>query len=174
MNERQSEPVLLGGYAAKQCPVRTQHDFGPHPLTWVPEAEEQARLDAGIDFEADVFARLIAAHPGTVHIDAALRRQDATAETLAAMDAGAPLILGGWLPDDPAGARKGKPDLLVRVAGGYLPADVKHHRTLEAKKTKSARVSRLSTPAVHHLESGFTAATNHRLTDGLQLAHYTR
>lgn len=174
MNERQSGPVLLGGYAAKQCPVRTQHDFGPHPLTWVPEAEEQARLDAGIEFEADVFARLIAAHPGTVHVAAALRREDATAETLAAMDAGAPLILGGWLPDDPAGARKGKPDLLVRVGGGYLPADVKHHRTLEAKKTKRARVSRLSAPAVHHLEAGFTAATNHRLADGLQLAHYTR
>lgn len=137
------DTVLLGGYAAKQCPVRIQHDFGPSPMAWVPDAEDQARLDAGIAFEADMFAALAQAQPGTIVIDSGLRHDDAVAATLAAMDAAAPLILGGWLPDDPAGARKGKPDLLIRVDGGYLPGDVKHHRTLEAKKTKAAHVSRL-------------------------------
>lgn len=166
--------VLLGGYAAKQCPVRTQHDFGPQPQSWVPEVEDQARLDAGIAFEAEIFAALADAHPGTVTIDSGLRHDDAVAATLAAMDAAAPLILGGWLPDDPAGARKGKPDLLIRVAGGYLPGDVKHHRTLEAKKTKTAQVSRFHTPALRRPETGWTSAATYRLNDGLQLAHYTR
>jgi len=166
--------VLLGGYAAKQCPVRTQHDFGPQPKAWVPDPEDQARLDAGIAFEAEIFAALADAYPGTVVIDPGLRHDDAIAATLAAMDAAAPLILSGWLPDDPAGARKGKPDLLIRVGGGYLPGDVKHHRTLEAKKTKTAQVSRLHTPALRRPETGWTSATTYRLHDGLQLAHYTR
>jgi predicted RecB family nuclease len=166
--------VLLGGYAAKQCPVRTQHDFGPHPQTWVPDPEDQARLDAGIAFEAEIFAALTQAHPGAVVIDTRLRRDDAIAATLSAMDASAPLILGGWLPDDCDGARTGKPDLLIRVAGGYLPGDVKHHRTLEAKKTKTAYVSRFQAPEVRLSESGWTSATTHRLHDGIQLAHYTR
>lgn len=168
------DTVLLGGYAAKQCPVRTQHDFGPSPMAWVPDAEDQARLDAGIAFEADMFAALAQAQPGAIAIDSGLRHDDAVAATLAAMDAAAPLILGGWLPDDPAGARKGKPDLLIRVDGGYLPGDVKHHRTLEAKKTKAAHVSRLHAPGVRRLHKGWTSATSYRLTDGLQLAHYTR
>lgn len=166
--------VLLGGCAAKQCPVRTQHDFGPHPQSWIPGAEDQARLDAGVAFEADIFAALSDAYPATVVIDPRLRHGDAVAATVAAMDCAAPLILGGWLPDDPVGARKGKPDLLIRVAGGYLPGDVKHHRTLEAKKTKTAQVSRMHAPALRHPEGGWTSATSYRLDDGLQLAHYTR
>lgn len=166
--------VLLGGYAAKQCPVRTQHDFGPHPQTWVPDAEDKARLDAGIAYEAEIFTALTDTHPGAVVIDTRLRYDTAIAATLAAMDAAAPLILGGWLPDDRPGARKGKPDLLIRVDGGYLPGDVKHHRTLESKKTKTAYVSRFQSPHLRQPETGWTSATTHRLHDGMQLAHYTR
>ena len=44
-------PVLLGGYAAKQCPVRTQNDHLPIAARWEPSPEDQARLDAGIAFE---------------------------------------------------------------------------------------------------------------------------
>ena len=56
------EPVLLGGYAAKQCPVRVQNDFLPlvPTLKWVPSPEDQARLDAGIAFERNVFEDLAA------------------------------------------------------------------------------------------------------------------
>lgn len=174
MTTNTARRVLLGGYAAKQCPVRTQHDFGPHPQTWVPDAEDQARLDAGIAYEAEMFTALTRVHPGAVVIGSRLRRDDAIAATLAAMDAAAPLILGGWLPDDNDGARTGKPDLLIRVAGGYLPGDVKHHRTLEAKKTKTAQVSGFGTPGLRRPAAGWTSATTHRLHDGIQLAHYTR
>jgi predicted RecB family nuclease len=166
--------ILLGGYAAKQCPVRTQNDFGPEPAEWIPAPEDQARLDAGIRFEAEVFADLLRRHPAAVQIDPDTRRQDAIAATEAAMDAGAPLILGGWLPDDTAGARKGRPDLLVAVEGGYLPADVKHHRNLEAKPKKTASVSTLDAPANWQRLGGWSAATVYRVNDGLQLAHYTR
>ena len=174
MTTNTARRLLLGGYAAKQCPVRTQHDFGPHPQAWVPDTEDQARLDAGIAYEAEMFTALTRVHPGGVLIGSRLRRGDAIAATLAAMDAAAPLILGGWLPDDNDGARTGKPDLLIRVASGYLPGDVKHHRTLEAKKTKTSQVSGFGTPGLRRPAAGWTSATTHRLHDGMQLAHYTR
>lgn len=168
------ETILLGGYAAKQCPVRTQNDFGPAPAEWVPAPEDQARLDAGIAFEAEVFADLLSLHPSAVYVDPDAGRQEAMAATVAAMDAGAPLILGGWLPDDPVGGRKGRPDILVAVDGGYLPADVKHHRNLEAKAKKSACIATLDAPANWRNLGGWSAATVYRVADGLQLAHYTR
>lgn len=164
--------ILLGGYAAKQCPVRTQLDFGPTPAVWVPAPEDQARLDAGIAFEAEVFAELRARHPGAVLVDPDADRQEAICATVAAMDAGAPMILGGWLPDDVGGARKGRPDVLVGVSGGYLPADVKHHRTLESKAKKSACIATLDDPAAWQQVGGWSAATGYRVSDGLQLAHY--
>ena len=171
MNRR---PILLGGYAAKQCAVRVQHDYGPSPLKWVPALEDQARLDAGIAFEADVFAELARLHPAAVCIDPELRRAAAIAATVAAMDAGAPLILGGWLPEDPDAGRTGRPDLLVSVGGGYLPADVKHHRSAEPKPTKTATIAALDTPADWQPVGGWSTATVYRMVDGLQLAHYTR
>ena len=127
------EPILLGGYAAKQCPVRVQNDYSPLVPTqrWVPSPEDQVRLDAGITFERTVFAELIALHPTAVAVEPQLRKADAIAATVHAMESGAPLVLGGWLPDDVAGGRTGRPDLLVKVAGGYLPADVKHHSTVK-------------------------------------------
>lgn len=167
-------PVLLGGYAAKQCPVRTQNDHLPIAAKWEPSPEDQARLDVGIAFEEQVFDRLRALHPGAVLIDPQLRHQDAIAATVAAMNAGAPLILGGWLPDDPAGGRKGRPDILVAVPGGYLPADVKHHRSAEPKARKTAQIAPLTAPGTWTGMEGWSAATIYRYSDGLQLAHYSK
>lgn len=169
-------PILLGGYAAKQCPVRTHNHFAPlvPKVEWVPSAEVQADLDAGQQFEAEVFAELLRIHPTTaLLLDSGLRKDEAIAKTVVAMRSGVPLVLGGWLPDDPAGGRTGKPDILVKVDRGYLPADVKHHKTLEAAKVKSKTVSSLAQPDLWLNGPGLTASS-HYYEDGLQLAHYTR
>jgi hypothetical protein len=170
------EPILLGGYAAKQCPVRVQNDYLPlvPTLKWVPSPEDQARLDAGNAFETSVFEDLAAIHPTAVVVDSQLGRADAIAMTVQAMDSSAPLILGGWLPDDIDGGRTGKPDILIKVNHGYLPADVKNHLTLKRSKVKSAFISPLASPSKQLGLPGWTAATTHRYEDGLQLAHYTR
>nr|MCW1959713.1 recombinase RecB [Mycobacterium sp.] len=170
------EPILLGGYAAKQCPVRTHNNFAPLvPLPeWLTPPELQALFDGGVQFEADVFAELHRIHPDTSElIDPDLRQAAAVAKTLAAMQSGVPLILGGWLPDDTAGGRKGKPDILVRVGGGYLPADIKNHKTLDTAKKASKPVSSLVRPDIWWEQPGCTASPHH-YEDGLQLAHYTR
>lgn len=169
------ESVLLGAYAAKQCPVRVQNDFLPlvPTLKWVPSSEDQARLDAGIAFERIVFADLAALHPTAVAVDPQLPKADAIAITEQAIEAGAPLVLGGWLPDDVEGGRTGRPDILIRVERGYLPADVKHHLTLKRAKATRALVSSLASPD-DRLEAAGWTATAHRYEDGLQLGHYTR
>jgi predicted RecB family nuclease len=171
-----TNPVLLGAYAAKRCPVRVHNDLSPavQTLQWVPSPEDQARLDAGRAFEVAIFAQLMALHLGCVLIDPDLHNDDAITATVAAMDAGAGLILGGWLPDDPAGGRTGRPDLLVRVDGGYLPGDVKNHKTVNPAKKMAAVLSPLAQPSCRQSVSAVTIATPHRFDDGMQLAHYTR
>ncbi len=69
-------PVLLGAYAAKQCPVRVQNDFMPlvETLKWVPSPEDQARLDAGIAFERNVFADRALLYTTAVVVDPQLRK----------------------------------------------------------------------------------------------------
>ncbi len=169
------DQILLGGYAAKQCPVRVQNDYSPLVPTrrWAPSPEDQARLDAGIVFEGSVFGELIALHPTAVAVEQ-LRKADAIGATVHAMGSGAPLVLGGWLPDDDAGGRTGRPDLLVKVKGGYLPADVKHHSTVKPGNTTRAVMSAVASPDKWCEVPGWTAATSHRYEDGIQLAHYTR
>lgn len=170
------EPILLGGYAAKQCPVRTHNDFAPliPRVEWVPSDEVQADLDAGRQFEAKVFAELLRIHPTTaLLVDPVQRKDEAIANTLASMESGVALVLGGWLPDDVAGGRTGRPDILVKVQGGYLPADVKHHKTLQKAKSGSKSVSSLARPDLWWDAPGFNASS-HYYEDGLQLAHYTR
>jgi hypothetical protein len=107
-------------------------------------------------------------------VDPDLRKDDAIAATVAAMDAGDGLILGGWLPDDAAGRRTGRPDLLIRVDGRYLPGDVKNHKTVQRAKKTAAVLSPLAHPASRRSVSALTTATSHRFEDGMQLAHYTR
>jgi predicted RecB family nuclease len=172
----QEGPIVLGGYAAKQCPVRTHNNYAPTvpDPEWVAPAELQDLFDAGRQFEAEVFAELIRIHPETAElIDPQLRKDAAIAKTLAAMESGVAMVLGGWLPEDTTGGRAGKPDILVKVSGGYLPADVKHHATLKAAKNVSKPVSSLVRPDIWWDAPGCTA-TSHHYEDGLQLAHYTR
>jgi predicted RecB family nuclease len=171
------KPVLLNSYAAKQCPVRTHNAFSPvvPAPEWVPSAELQALLDGGREFEAEIFAELLVIHPTTaVLVDPALRGNDAISKTLAAMESGVPLVLGGWLPDDVTGGRTGKPDILVKVDGGYLPADVKNHKTLQVAKKTSKTVSSLARPDFWWDAPGQTACSANYYEDALQLAHYTR
>lgn len=170
-----AQPILLNGYAAKQCPVIVQNDFSPMvpTLEWVASPEQAARLQAGRDFEARIFDELAGLHPEAVIVNPGLEKSGAITVTVQAMDSSAPLILGGWLPDDLDGGRKGKPDILIRVEGGYVPADVKSHKTAESAKKTSIQVSSLSRPTERVDISGWTV-TGDRYDDGMQLAHYTR
>ena len=116
---------------AKQCPVRAQWDLirpcEPLPVSRVLER----RFEAGRRFEAEVVAGLLPLHPGACVV-AGEDRAEREAATAAAMTAGAPVIVGGRLPPDPAGRRVGEPDLLVPAEGpGYRPVDIKHHRCLD-------------------------------------------
>jgi len=164
----------LSAYPAKRCPVRLQYDLLPPPGT-VPvamPAAQQERMAEGVTFERAMLEQLAVLHPKAV-----LLPQDSWdgGPTVAALAAGAPLVLGGVLPDDLEGRRSGRPDLLVRVDGGYLPGDVKLHGITESKPGP-ARWSSLADPwptaAVEEPDLRLKADREH--DDALQLAHYWR
>jgi predicted RecB family nuclease len=165
-----------GGYVAKQCPVRAQWDL-IRPAEPRPDSPVlKRRFARGRQFEAEVVARLLAAHPAayTVPGEAPARREDATA---GAMTAGAPLILGGRLPADLAGRRVGEPDLLVAAArgSGYRPVDIKHHRCLDPGPGGwPSRCSALDRLAWEAAELAPGSSARPRKEDLLQLAHYQR
>lgn len=169
-------PILLSAYAAKQCPVRIHNDFHPQipKVVWEPSPELQARFEAGRAFESEVFALLSALNPGTVLIDSGGGPSGAIAATVCAIAEAAPLILNSWLPDDAEGGRKGRPDVLIRVGDGYLPADIKNHVTLKPAKKVTSVVSWPGAPADRLELGGWSSAAKHRFADGMQLAHYTR
>ncbi|BBY28141.1 hypothetical protein GCM10023114_58230 [Mycolicibacterium sediminis] len=166
-------PILLGGYAAKQCPVRVQNDFLPRSptITWEPSLKDRARLEAGSAFEVSVFKRLVAVTPATVVVDSGLGKDEAISKTVQAMKSGAPLILGGWLPADVEGGRTGKPDILVNVDSGYLPADVKNHLTVKRARVKGSVVSSLSSPGRWLTLAGWTPGTTTRTPYSWLLTH---
>lgn len=127
--------VVLGAYAAKQCPRVTHNRFAPSvPPAPPPDPVVQLLFDAGDVFEDDVRVVLQDLHPEARPI--AGESWSAVVEaTMAALRDGAPVVIGGRLPD--ADGRSGAPDLLVRAGSGYLPIDVKNHRTLGSQKKSS-------------------------------------
>lgn len=171
-----TEPVLLGGYATKRCPVRVHNDMSPavdSPLAAVAGRPSPPRCGQCVRGDSLRSYQCTASEPRAGR-SRVRQKVDAIAETVAAMDAGAELILGGWLPDDPAGGRTGRPDLLIGVAGGYLPGDVKNHRTVRPAQKTAAILSPLAQLASRPPVPALTTATSHRFEDGMQLAHYTR
>ncbi|MGH8925552.1 MAG: hypothetical protein ACRDWA_13085 [Acidimicrobiia bacterium] len=165
-----------GGYIAKQCPVRIQNDvLRPSEPLDIVSADVLMRMADGIAFEASVFDELrLVAKPRWVFIAEDLERDAAVSATVAAMEAGADLIAGGWLPLDEAGRRTGKPDLLIRDGDGYVPVDVKHHLTLEVADDVATPVSSLSSPSAEIVETREGWGRRKNRGDLLQLAHYRR
>src|SRR5207245_6574934 len=92
---------LQGGYVAKQCPVRAQNDT-LQPAAPIPPNPFMQRLFAkGNAFEVEILTELVGTHADAVVITE--HGADAEAATLAAMQRGASLILGGRLPSDQEG-----------------------------------------------------------------------
>lgn len=170
---------LQGAYVAKRCPVRAQNDVVLPAEPLAVSEMVQRRVDRGIRFETDVVAALAELHPSATFVESD-DRSERVELTLGAMRAGAALIVGGRLPDDEAGRRAGEPDLLVRAAdhSGYLPVDIKHHRTLVARRESGnqiqAVISELACPSPASATADPELAARKNKDDLLQLAHYRR
>jgi len=167
--------AILGSYAAKQCPVVAQNNvLCPEQVLPFPEAV-QRRIAQGIVFEDEVLPPLRPAEDGEwVVIDKTAPTPARERATVRAIEDGARIIEGGVLPRDESGGRSGWPDLLVAHAGGYVPVDIKHHRTLSDDPEGAALVSGIEDPDPGKAREidGFTLR-RHR-GDALQLAHYRR
>ena len=183
--EQDARPaLLLGAHASRRCPrrIHNDHDRTVPKVEWLPSPELQLRLDAGSGFEVEVLDRLVVLHG---HRCTDLRGTDdwreLTTATIAALAAGAELVVGGRLPDDDAGGRLGRPDVLLRVgtgpdgvAGRYVPVEVKWHLGTEKRAKRTASVSALASPTTRVEVEGRAPRTRQRFDDLLQLAHYTR
>ena len=170
-------PVLLGGYASKSCARVTHNAYDPtvpHQPTVVPESLQRL-FDLGNEHESAVFAVWLAAEGDVVDLrELDEDKQAHIGATLRAMHDQHQVILGGRLPDDPAGGRTGKPDVLLREIGGsgYHPGDVKAHFVLDKKKTLGV-VADLAAPALSSAKSS-EMGLRYDARDLLQLAHYWR
>lgn len=177
--------MLLGSYWAKRCARRAHNEFDdtiPRVEDFEYPATTRARMDAGIDFEDQVRGTMAANCPGFLDLTGTCDSgAELIAATVPAMEAGIPVIAGGQLPDDLAGGRSGKPDLLVRArtpgADGshrYFPADVKHHKTTDAGGDVETRYSTLARPAFEGAAVLTGRHARYREDDLIQLAHYWR
>jgi predicted RecB family nuclease len=163
-------------YFAKACPERVQLDV-LRPREPASDPPFLLKLiAAGIEHEDDTVDALFAGLEGAVAVEAedpgARERQ-----TLGALTAGVPAVAGGRLPVDVPGHRVGEPDLLVRHGDGYVPVDVKSHKSLVAAKepgTGTALVSAVGEPFPAAAIPDPDASPRKHLGDLLQLAHYRR
>lgn len=174
--------ILLGGYPAKQCARITHNKYSPTAPPPAPTTPElQALFDEGVVFETavvDEFAARFAGSADLLVIDE--DDWDTTKRlTLDALKVGVPIVVGGRLPD--INGRVGAPDVLIRHVDGYLPVDIKNHRSLKPsanpdspRARAQATVSSLSTPDDRNMYRGYSNAAGHWRDDAMQLAHYTR
>jgi predicted RecB family nuclease len=171
------QPIVLGSYAAKTCARATHNVYDItviEPPYEVPESTQRL-YDSGNAHEAALFEAWSAVWPDVVnllHLDKT--KAVHVAATLDAMQQRVPVILGGRLPDDVAGGRGGKPDILLfdTVGGGYHPADAKAHFVLS--KGNGALVSKLAEPSFADATPVAFGLRNRGEADVLQLAHYWR
>jgi predicted RecB family nuclease len=83
------------------------------------------------------------------------------------------VIENAFLPIDEKGRRTGRPDLLVRSDAGYIPVDVKHHRTID-EEDGNVLVSDPTDPPYEAAYSMDGWDLRKHQGDALQLAHYHR
>lgn len=178
-----SDPTLLGGTDVRRCVRRIHNEHDPTIPTapWEPSPELQLRFDRGREFEAEVFANLMAVlGPQRARDLSGLGGKDAViAATHEAMADSVEVILGGWLADDQVGGRKGRPDLLIRFGEEkgrtrYLPGDVKGHLITKKGPQGSITYSTVNEPALFREHDGLAPRSGQRPEDYLQVAHYWR
>ncbi|HEX3334516.1 MAG TPA: TM0106 family RecB-like putative nuclease [Acidimicrobiales bacterium] len=163
-------------YFAKACPERVQLAV-LRPAEPLPDSPFLQKLIAeGIEHEDETVDAFFAGVEGAVEIAA---DDPGTRErlTLRALADGAPVVAGGRLPVDDAGHRVGEPDLLVRHGAGYVPVDVKAHKSLGAAKppaTGTALVSGVTEPFPAAAVIDPDVNPRKHVGDQLQLAHYRR
>ena len=162
----------LDPYAARSCPLKTVYAFRPDLSR--PVVEAPRGLPGSGEFSKDVLDRIAAAE-GTVDLRglATASHDDQEAACLAALAAGAPVVIGALLPRDWEQHRQGRPDLLVRhPAGGYVPGVVKFQRALDPRKDDLPfRYSRLPHPGEPIQGTGWRYRWHWRWPNALQLAH---
>ena len=179
----------VGGYAARTCPMKVALDAAPPEgvVLVEPTPAVLERRQAGRDFEDQVLDLLVAAHPGAVDLRGAEGHELAVAQTMAALEAGAPLVLAARLPDDEAARRSGRPDVLLRGrrredgAWGYLPVDVKWHKTIASSSKGTCpgyvstldEITRYPGDLIESTDQWARWDDKHK-DDALQLAHYWR
>ncbi len=163
-------------YFAKACPERVQLDV-LRPCEPLPDSPFlQKLIGAGEEYEEETIADLFEGVEGAVVVDA----EDPDARewhTLRAVAEGARVIACGRLPVDDEAHRVGEPDLLVRAGDGYLPVDVKSHKSLVAAKEAgdgSAVVSDMEAPFFEAARTDADHDPRKHVADLMQLAHYRR
>ncbi|MDF1487066.1 TM0106 family RecB-like putative nuclease [Tessaracoccus caeni] len=136
---------MLDAYAARSCPVKTYNAFDPFvEQPSVPDDESLRESFQGGRAYRELVLDHLAANPDAVDLrecDPAARQS----QTLAALAAGASVVVAPKLPADREGGRSGQPDALVRDDGapdeapGYWPLKVKPYRVTE-KETGSTQL----------------------------------
>ncbi len=177
---------VLDAYAARSCPVKTHNAFNPRLDKPAAPLDESLResFDGGRDFRDLTLNAIVHRNPDTVD----LREQwlggagwtELETACVAAMEDGAPIIIGGVLPLDLEAHRSGRPDLLVRGANapdgrpGYLPVRIKPYLVLE-KQTGGADLEYSTLHNLHKRDalSGLRYRTR-REGALLELSHHWR
>ncbi|MGI8458519.1 MAG: TM0106 family RecB-like putative nuclease [Propionibacteriaceae bacterium] len=187
-------PILLDAYAARSCPVKTHNAFdrtvaalASLPERAVPDEALAELFEGGQDFEASVVTQLAVRFGGSlVDLRDHARGPAAANACLAAMAEGVAVIVGGLLPLDRTGHRRGAPDLLIRAAdgSGYHPVEIKFHKVLERRRgsrltsagSPGIPLSELTQPSPEAAEGspGLQFRLSGRAADLVQLAHYQR
>lgn len=189
---------LLSSWAARSCPVKTHLAYDPTATLPVPPAaaspaELPPPLLQARAAEARLLEALIASAPGLVVDLRLLVDADASTEaSVGAMNAGAAVIVGGMLPNDRAGQRAGRPDVLLRGADSatgrptYHPVAVVGHKVLLQPRRTAGEDERAPAPTLHGTSlaapqpsaptpfPGWAFRLRSREGDLLQLAHYRR
>lgn len=169
--------VSLDAAALTQCRRRVHLDHDPAAATLpraLPDpALEQRRRDAA-EHRRRIGARLAkAVGDGWYEVPSTGGITGRVAATTAAVEAGAPFVWRGLLPEVPGERRRGGADLLVRLpSGGYLPVIVVRHRVTDPGH--GALTSPLTQPFPAAASEDPERRPRSRPRDLLRLAHLHR
>ncbi|MDR1766923.1 MAG: TM0106 family RecB-like putative nuclease [Propionibacteriaceae bacterium] len=167
----------LDAYAARSCPLKTYRNNLPQATL---TASSYTPLAGAQEFVAETLARLAAHSPATLDLRGTAFDQATESDTLTALRAGTPLVLGGVLPR--LSHRVGRVPALVAADGGYRPVIVKYQRVAEAHQPPTGETpvegpylySTLQLPAQPLAAEGFRFRWRQRPLLPVQLAHYWR